>query len=97
MYLIRIRAVKSFVRNLLSVLTILIRICHRCRMKTTLGEAIRKAREGMTWTQGDLAKRMGVKIQTVSGWENDLHGMRMDHWRLLSKLLGIPADKILAA
>ena len=36
---------------------------------SAFGQLLREARAGRKWTQGDLAKRLGVGQQAVSGWE----------------------------
>lgn len=38
-------------------------------VESVSGEAIRRAREAMRWTTGDLARRLGVSRQAVYAWE----------------------------
>ena len=40
-------------------------------------------------TQGQLAKRLGVKKKTLDGWENDLADPRANHLSILAGLLNV--------
>ena len=37
----------------------------------TFGDRLALAREGQNMTQGQLAKRLGLRVQTVQNWEFD--------------------------
>ena len=54
-----------------------------------LGELIVESREKKGITQGELAKRVGVKQQTVSRWELGVSRPRLAELAGLSKVLGI--------
>jgi DNA-binding transcriptional regulator YiaG len=38
----------------------------------TFGDRVAGAREALQLSQNELAKRLGVKVKTVRGWENDM-------------------------
>ena len=40
-------------------------------------------------TQAKLAKRLGVKVKTVHGWEDDLEGPRANRLQMLAGVLGV--------
>ena len=47
------------------------------------------AREGAGLSQKDLAKRLGVKLKTVVGWENDISEPRANRLQMLAGLLNV--------
>jgi len=49
----------------------------------TLGDRLRKAREGAELTQGEMAERLHVSRATISAWETDAHKPVRDGWDLL--------------
>lgn len=55
----------------------------------TFGDRVAGAREALGMSQPDLAKRLGVKLKTVRGWENDLSEPRANKLQMLSGLLGV--------
>ena len=57
--------------------------------KATLGDRIAAAREAVGMSQTDLAKRTGVKLKTVKGWENDLSEPRSNRLLQLSGVLNV--------
>jgi len=57
--------------------------------RATFGDRVTGAREAMGWTQKELAKRLGVKLKTVAGWENDLSEPRANKLQMLAGILNI--------
>ncbi|MBT0958624.1 helix-turn-helix domain-containing protein [Alphaproteobacteria bacterium KMM 3653] len=55
----------------------------------TFGDRVAAAREGVGLTQQELAKRLGVKLKTVHGWEDDLTEPRANKLQMLSGVLGV--------
>ena len=55
----------------------------------TFGDRVAGAREALGMSQPDLAKRLGVKVKTVRGWEDDLSEPRANKLQLLSGVLGV--------
>lgn len=56
---------------------------------TTFGDRLAGAREMAGMTQGQLAKRLGVKKKTMDDWENDLRGPRAMRLSMLAGLLNV--------
>lgn len=56
---------------------------------TTFGDRVTGAREAAGLTQSELAKRIGVKVKTVRGWENDQSEPRANKLQMLAGLLGV--------
>ena len=56
---------------------------------TTFGDRVTGAREAAGLSQTDLAKRIGVKVKTVRGWENDQSEPRANKLQMLAGLLGV--------
>lgn len=56
---------------------------------TTFGDRLTGARERADMTQGQLAKRLGVKKKTLEGWENDMADPRASHLSMLAGLLNV--------
>ena len=57
--------------------------------RATFGDRVAGARAGMGWTQKDLAKRLGVKLKTVTGWEDDLSEPRANKLQMLAGILNV--------
>ena len=55
----------------------------------TLGDRIVAAREALGFTQKDLARRLGVKLKTVQGWEEDRTEPRANKAQMMSGVLGV--------
>lgn len=55
----------------------------------TLGERITRAREAVSLTSAQLARRLGVKSTTVSGWELDRSEPRSNKLVLLAGVLRV--------
>lgn len=56
---------------------------------STFGDRLAAAREAHGLTQSDLARRLGIKIKTLRGWENDLSEPRANKLQMVSGLLNI--------
>jgi len=57
--------------------------------RATFGDRVTGAREAMGWSQKELAKRLGVKLKTVAGWEDDLSEPRANKLQMLAGILNI--------
>lgn len=57
-----------------------------------MGERIRYLREAKSWTQGDLAEKLGVGVATVSGWEIGTRTPRIDTLGQIAATLGTTAS-----
>ena len=55
----------------------------------TFGDRIAAARETRKMTQKSLAKRLGVAVRTIDGWENDLSEPRANKLQTLSGVLNV--------
>ena len=55
----------------------------------TFGDRVAGAREALGMEQADLAKRLGVKLKTVRGWEDDLSEPRANKLQMLSGVLNV--------
>jgi len=55
----------------------------------TFGDRLAGAREAAGMSQKDLAKRLGVKLGTLSNWEDDLNEPRANKLQMLSGLLNV--------
>jgi len=56
---------------------------------TTFGDRVAGARERAGMSQSDLAKRLGVKLKTLKGWENDLSEPRANKLSMMAGLLNV--------
>ena len=56
---------------------------------TTFGDRVTGAREAAGLGQAELAKRLGVKVKTVRGWENDQSEPRANKLSMLAGILGV--------
>ncbi len=57
--------------------------------RATFGDRVVGAREATGWSQKELAKRLGVKLKTVQGWEDDLSEPRANKLQMLAGILNI--------
>lgn len=55
----------------------------------TFGDRVTGAREAAGMTQKELARRLGVKLGTVEGWENDLSEPRANKLQMLAGVLNV--------
>ena len=55
----------------------------------TFGDRIAAAREARNMSQKSLAKRLGVALKTIEGWENDLSEPRANKLQTLSGVLNV--------
>ncbi|RMD94102.1 MAG: XRE family transcriptional regulator [Alphaproteobacteria bacterium] len=55
----------------------------------TFGDRLAAAREAVGLTQAELARRLGVKLKTLQGWENDLAEPRANKLQMLAGLLNV--------
>ncbi|MBV7378216.1 helix-turn-helix domain-containing protein [Maritimibacter dapengensis] len=55
----------------------------------TFGDRLAAAREAAGMNQKELAKRLGVKVKTLSAWENDVTEPRANRLQLMSGLLNV--------
>ncbi len=55
----------------------------------TFGDRVAGAREALGLSQSDLARKLGVKLKTVQGWENDLSEPRANKLQMLSGVLNV--------
>ncbi len=62
----------------------------------SIGEKIAMARKAKGWSQEELGGIVGVSTQAVSKWENNLSEPDKDHLFLLSNLLGLSLDELMA-
>lgn len=57
--------------------------------RATFGDRVTGARDAMGWSQKELAKRLGVKLKTVTGWEDDLSEPRANKLQMLAGILNV--------
>ena len=55
----------------------------------TFGDRLAAAREAAGMSQKQLAKRMGVKLGTINGWENDLNEPRANRLSMMAGILNV--------
>ncbi len=56
---------------------------------STFGDRLVLAREAMGLGQGQLARRMGVKVQTLRNWEEDRSEPRANRLQMLAGMLNV--------
>ncbi|MEL6522780.1 MAG: helix-turn-helix domain-containing protein [Pseudomonadota bacterium] len=57
--------------------------------RATFGDRVAGAREAVGLSQSELARKLGVKLKTIRGWEDDLTEPRANKLQMLSGLLGV--------
>lgn len=57
--------------------------------QATLGDRLAAAREAANLSQSALATRLGVRLRTLQGWENDLSEPRANRLQMLAAMLGV--------
>jgi len=57
--------------------------------QATLGDRLSAAREAAGLSQSSLAARLGVRLKTLRGWENDLAEPRANRLQMLAAMLGV--------
>ncbi len=55
----------------------------------TFGDRIEAARSAAQMTQGQLSKRLGIKLATLRSWEQDLSEPRANKLQMLAGLLNV--------
>jgi transcriptional regulator with XRE-family HTH domain len=55
----------------------------------TFGDRLAAAREAAGLTQSQLARRLGVKLATLRGWENDVAEPRANRVQMLAGMLNV--------
>ncbi len=55
----------------------------------TFGDRVAAAREAVGLTREELAHKIGVKLKTVTGWEEDLGEPRANKLQMLSGILNV--------
>ncbi|MCK0170728.1 helix-turn-helix domain-containing protein [Aliiroseovarius sp. S1123] len=55
----------------------------------TFGDRLAAAREAVNMSQSDLARRLGIKLKTLRGWEEDLSEPRANKLQMVSGVLNV--------
>jgi transcriptional regulator with XRE-family HTH domain len=55
----------------------------------TFGDRVAAAREALGLSQAELARRLGVKLKTLQGWEDDLSEPRANRLSMLAGILNV--------
>ena len=56
---------------------------------STFGDRMTGAREAAGLSQAELARRLGVKVNTIRAWENDRSEPRANRLQMLAGMLGV--------
>ena len=56
---------------------------------STFGDRVAGAREALGLTQDDVASRLGIKLETLAGWEDDLNDPRANKLQVLAGVLNV--------
>lgn len=56
---------------------------------STFGDRVTGAREAAGMSQKQVSKRLGIKLATLQGWENDLSEPRANKLQMLAGLLNV--------
>lgn len=62
---------------------------------STIGERIREAREAQDWSPDEMARRLGVTVDTVAEWESGERDPRSNRIVILAGVLGVSAHWLL--
>jgi transcriptional regulator with XRE-family HTH domain len=57
--------------------------------RATFGDRVAAAREVVGLDEAELARRLGVRVETVRRWEGDLDEPRANRLQMLAGLLGV--------
>lgn len=57
--------------------------------RATFGDRVAAAREVVGLSEEELARRLGVRVETVRRWEGDLDEPRANRLQMLAGLLGV--------
>lgn len=63
----------------------------------TFGDRVAAAREAQGLTQEELAKKLGVKLKTIRGWEDDVDEPRANRLSMLAGMLNVSMRWLLTA
>lgn len=55
----------------------------------TFGDRVAAAREAIGMSEEELAKRLGVRLKTIQGWEQDLSEPRANKLQMLAGVLNV--------
>ena len=55
---------------------------------------VKANREGMGWSQGELARRLGVSRQTINAVETDKYDPSLPLALRMAKLFAVPVDQL---
>ncbi|WP_425041156.1 helix-turn-helix domain-containing protein [Primorskyibacter sp. S187A] len=55
----------------------------------TFGDRLAAARDAARMSQGDLAKRLGIRVTTLRGWEEDRSEPRANHLSMMAGILNV--------
>ena len=55
---------------------------------------VRSFREGLEWSQGELARRLGVSRQTINAVETDKYDPSLPLALRMAKLFEVPVDQL---
>ena len=62
----------------------------------TFGDRVVGARENSNMTQGQLSRRLGIKLATLQAWEEDRSEPRANKLQMLSGMLNVPLPWLLS-
>ena len=60
-----------------------------------IGSALKRQRKAVGVSQSRLAKETGIKQQTISRWESNIHTPDIEHCIILAKYYGITLEELL--
>jgi len=63
--------------------------------QATFGDRVAGARDAMGFDQKELARQLGVKLQTVRDWEDDVSEPRANKLQMLSGVLNVSMSWLL--